>query len=192
MSEAARYPEELSHTVTATDGTRALVRAIRPEDAERLMAFHDRLGEHTIYQRFFTVMKHLPPDWARRLTDVDYSARLALVAEAETPDGLELAAVARYEPTARADTVEVAFVVQDGWQNKGLGTVLFQDLLEAAQARGFRRFSAYVLASNRRMLDLISRFGKIVERKLDQGVVEVSFTLRAPRPRPPQQRPPRR
>src|ERR1700694_4048214 len=55
--EAARYPEELSHPVPATDGTRALVRAIRPEDAERLMAFHDRLGEHTIYQRFFTVMK---------------------------------------------------------------------------------------------------------------------------------------
>ena len=50
MSAAARYPEELSHTVTATDGTRALVRAIRPEDAERLMAFHDRLGEHTIRQ----------------------------------------------------------------------------------------------------------------------------------------------
>jgi GNAT superfamily N-acetyltransferase len=79
----------------------------------------------------------------------------------------------------------VAFVVQDGWQNKGLGTLLFQDLLEAAQARGFRRFSAYVLATNRRMLDLISRFGKIVERTLDQGVVEVTFTLRTPRARPP-------
>ena len=186
MSEAARYPEELSHTVTTTDGTQVFVRAIRPEDAERLMAFHDRLGEHTIYQRFFTVMKHLPPDWARRLSHVDYVTRLALVAEVETPGGLELAAVARYEPTARADTVEVAFVVQDGWQNKGLGTLLFQDLLQAAQARGYRRFSAYVLATNRRMLDLISRFGKVAERKLDQGVVEATFTVRTPKARPPQ------
>ena len=191
MSEAARYPEELSHTVTTTDGTRVLVRAIRPEDAERLVAFHDRLGEHTIYQRFFTVMKHLPPDWARRLANVDYAARLALVAEVETPGGVELAAVARYEPTSRVDTVEVAFVVQDGWQNKGLGTLLFQDLLEAAQARGFRRFSAYVLATNRRMLDLITRFGRVVDRKLDQGVVEAAFTVRAPRARPPT-RPPKR
>ena len=192
MSEPTRYPEELSHTVTATDGTRVFVRAIRPEDAERLMAFHDRLGEHTIYQRFFTVMKHLPPDWARRLSNVDYVTRLALVAEVETPGGPELAAVARYEPTARADTVEVAFVVQDGWQNKGLGTLLFHDLLRAAQARGFRRFSAYVLASNRRMLDLISRFGTVVERKLDQGVVEAAFIVPAPSTRPPQQRPPQR
>ena len=186
MIEAARYPDELSHTVTATDGTRVFVRAIRPEDAARLMAFHDRLGEHTIYQRFFTLMKHLPPDWARMLANVDYVTRLALVAEVETPGSLELAAVARYEPTSRADTVEVAFVVQDGWQNKGLGSLLFQDLLKAAQARGFERFSAYVLATNRRMLDLISRFGKVVERKLDQGVVEATFTLRAPRTRPPQ------
>ena len=52
MSEAARYPEELSHTVTATDGTPVFVRAIRPDDAERLRVFHDRLGEHTIYQAF--------------------------------------------------------------------------------------------------------------------------------------------
>jgi L-amino acid N-acyltransferase YncA len=183
MSEAARYPDELSHTVTATDGTRVSVRAIRPADAERLMAFHARLGEHTIYQRFFTVMKRLPPDWARMLAEVDYVTRLALVAEVETPGGLELAAVARYEPTARADTVEVAFVVQDAWQDKGLGTLLFHDLLQAAQARGFRRFSAYVLASNRRMLDLINRFARVVERKLDQGVIEATFTLRPPRDR---------
>src|ERR1700756_1254532 len=85
MSQAARYPDELSRAVTTTDGMRVFVRAIRPEDAERLVAFHDRLGEHTIYQRFFTVMKHLPPDWARILANVDYGTRLALVAGAETP-----------------------------------------------------------------------------------------------------------
>jgi GNAT superfamily N-acetyltransferase len=183
MSQAARYPDELSHAVTTTDGTRVFVRAIRPEDADRLMAFHDRLGEHTIYQRFFTVMKHLPPDWARILANVDYVTRLAIVAEAETPRGPELAAVARYEPTARSDTVEVAFVVQDGWQNKGLGTLMFHDLLRAAQARGFRRFSAYVLATNRRMLDLINRFSHVVERTIDQGVVEATFTVPPPRAR---------
>jgi RimJ/RimL family protein N-acetyltransferase len=182
MTDTARYPEELSHTVTTTDGTRVFVRAIRPEDAERLIAFYDRLSEHTAYQRFFTVMKRLPPDWARMLANVDYVTRLALIAEAETPGGLELVAVARYEPTARADTAEVAFVVQDRWQDKGLGTMLLHDLLRAAQARGIRRFSAYVLAGNRRMLDLIGRFTTVVERKLDHGVVEATFTADAPGP----------
>lgn len=180
MSQAARYPQELTHTVTTTDGTPVLIRAIRPEDAERLIAFYERLSEHTAYQRFFTVMKRLPPDWARLLANVDYVRRLALIAEVQTPGGPELIAVARYEPTARADTAEVAFVVQDGWQNKGLGTRLLHDLLRAAQARGIRRFSAYVLATNRRMLDLISRFTTVVERKLDSGVVEATFTADAP------------
>lgn len=179
MSGAARYPEELTHTVTTTDGTPVLVRAIRPEDAERLIAFYDRLSEHTAYQRFFTVMKRLPPDWARLLASVDYVTRLALIAEVQAPGGPELIAVARYEPTARADTAEVAFVVQDGWQNKGLGTLLLHDLLRAAQARGIHRFFAYVLATNRRMLDLISRFTTVVERKLESGVVEATFTAGA-------------
>ena len=180
MSEAARYPDGLAHTVTTTDGTRVLIRPIRPTDAERLIAFYDRLSEHTAYQRFFTVMKRLPPDWARMAASVDYVTRLALIAEVEAPGGRELVAVARYEPTASADTVEVAFVVQDGWQNKGLGTMLLHDLLRAAQARGISRFSAYVLATNRRMLDLISRFTTVVERRLDYGVVEATFTADAP------------
>lgn len=180
MTDTARYPEELSHSVTTPDGTPVFIRAIRPEDADRLIAFYGRLSEHTAYQRFFTVMKRLPPDWARVLANVDYVTRLAIVAEVAAPGGLELVAVARYEPTGRADTVEVAFVVQDAWQNKGLGTMLFHDLLRAAQARGFHRFSAYVLATNRRMLDLISRFTTVVERTLDHGIVEATFTA-APR-----------
>jgi RimJ/RimL family protein N-acetyltransferase len=180
MSGVDRYPEELTHTIATTDGVLVTVRAIRPADAERLIAFYARLSEHTAYQRFFTVMKRLPPDWARMLANVDYAKRLALIAEADTPTGPELVAVARYEPTARTDTVEVAFVVQDAWQNKGLGTALLHDLLRAAHARGFHRFSAYVLATNRRMLDLISRFTTVVERKLESGVVEATFTTAGP------------
>ena len=176
MSDAARYPDELTRTVTTTDGVPVFIRAIRSQDADRLVGLYDRLSQHSAYQRFFAVMKRLPPDWARMLAEVDYVSRLALVAEAETPGGRELVGVARYEPTDRADTVEVAFVIQDGWQNRGLGKALLHDLLRAAEARGLRRFCAYVLAGNSRMIGLIARFTTIAERKLDQGVVEVTFT----------------
>jgi RimJ/RimL family protein N-acetyltransferase len=142
------------------------------------MAFHERLSRHTAYQRFFTLMKRLPPDWAHFLANVDYRRRLALVAEREPG---ELVAVARYEPTDRNDTAEVAFVVQDGWQDRGLGTILLADLLEAAEARGIRRFRAYVLADNARMLDLLLRFTDVLERTLDAGIVSVLATRRTPR-----------
>jgi len=123
----------------------------------------------------------LPPDWAQVLATVDYRRRLALVAEHDGADGVEIIGVGRYEPTDEPDTVEVAFVVQDDWQNRGLGTILVRDVLDAAAARGMRRFRAYVLSDNRRMLDLITRFGDVHERKTDQGVTELLFTRRAER-----------
>jgi RimJ/RimL family protein N-acetyltransferase len=169
--------ERFARDVTLSDGTRVRMRAIRPEDAPRLVALYDRLSQDTRYQRFFSVMRRLPPDWAQFLASVDYARRFALVAEVPgDPD--TLIAVARYEPAGEPDTVEVAFVVQDEWQNRGLGTRLFRELLVAAEANGIRRFRAWVLAENRRMLALIGELGEVQQRTFEQGVVELSFVAR--------------
>lgn len=172
------YPTELEREETLKDGARVRIRPIRPEDEPRLIEFYGRLSRYTAYQRFFTVMKRLPPDWAHFFANVDYRRRLALVVEREAPAGPELIAVGRYEPSSPEDSAEVAFVVQDSWQNRGLGTLLLGDLLDAAEARGVRRFSAYVLADNHRMLDLLTRFTKIQSRKTEAGVTELIFTRR--------------
>jgi L-amino acid N-acyltransferase YncA len=176
--DIARYPSELQHPARLRDGSSVFIRPIRPDDAERLIELYDRLSRHSAYHRFFTVMRRLPPDWARLLANVDYRHRLALVAEHDTPAGVELVAVGRYEPTGQPDTVEVAFAVQDGWQGKGLGTMLLDEVLSAAEARGYRRFCAYVLADNTRMLDLFRRYTQITRRKHEAGVVELEFTRR--------------
>lgn len=175
----APYPRDLERAIVLRDGTHLRLRPIRPDDAPRLVEYYARLSAHTAYQRFFTVMKRLPPDWARFLANVDYRRRLALVAERGPREAPELVAVARYEPAEREDTAEVAFVVQDGWQGKGLGTMLLRELLAAATARGIQRFRAWVLADNTRMLDLLHRFTDVQERKIDAGVVELLFTPRA-------------
>lgn len=174
----ADYPAELEHEIALRDGTPLRVRPIRPADERRLIEFYDHLSRHTAYQRFFTVMKRLPPDWAHLLANVDYQRRLALVAERGPAEQPELIAVARYEPTDRADTAEVAFTVRDDWQGKGIGTRLLRELLEAAEARGIHRFRAWVLADNKRMLDLLLRFTDVQQRELDSGVVELVFTPR--------------
>lgn len=176
------YPAELERDVTLRDGTTLRLRPIRPDDAPRLVDYYGRLSAHTAYQRFFTVMKRLPPDWARLHSAVDYRTQLALVAERGPREQPELIAVARYEPTEEPDTVEVAFVVLDGWQGKGLGTIMLDELLAAAAARGIKRFRAYVLADNLRMLDLLRRFTDVQERTIDSGVVELVFSRR-PGPR---------
>lgn len=175
------YPADLERDVILKGGARVRIRPIRVEDAPRLIAMHSRLSQQTAYQRFFTVLRRLPPDWATLLATVDYRRRLALVAEIATPRGPELIGVGRYEPTDREDTAEVAFVVQDAWQGKGLGTILLLDLLRAAGARGIRRFCAYVLAENTRMLALFARFTDIERRRIESGVVELAFTPRRAR-----------
>src|SRR3990172_1547081 len=145
MGDDPAYPRELERDLTLRDGTRLRLRPIRPDDAPRLQELYGRLSRHTAYQRFFSIMKRLPPDWARMLADVDFRRRLALVAE-------------------------------HGWQDRALGTVLFREILAAGAARGVRRFRAWVLADNRRMLDLIVRYGAVEQRRTEQGVPELVFT----------------
>jgi RimJ/RimL family protein N-acetyltransferase len=183
MAEGARsappgYPDELERTISLPDGAALRLRPIRPEDAPRLIEYYGRLTAHTAYQRFFTVMKRLPPDWARFLAVVDYRRRLALVAERGPREAPELIGVARYEPTETEEMAEVAFVVRDDWQGRGLGRLLVQLLLDAGAARGIRRFRAYVLAENARMLTLLRHLTDVQESRTESGVVQLIFTAR--------------
>src|SRR5262245_37334760 len=173
----APYPLDLEREIIRREGARVRSRPIRPDDEPRLSRLYDRLSRFTAYQRFFAAMNRLPPDWAHFLANVDYRRRLALVVE--NPSDRELIAVARYESTDRPDTAEIAFVVLDEWQDRGLGTMLIHDLLSAAEARGVRRFVAYVLADNTRMIGLLERCTEILERTVESGVVTFLCVRRA-------------
>ena len=178
MAEPSEYPKELERTTSLKDGTRVRIRPILPEDEPRLVALHSRLSRDTRYHRFFGEMERLPPDWAHFFANVDYHRRLALVAE-RTPHGEgALVGVGRYDFSEKDDAAEVAFVVEDPWQDKGLGTLLLKDLVRAAVARGFQRFRAYVLADNERMLRLLARHTNILEQKAERGVMDVLFARR--------------
>ncbi|HEY7601071.1 MAG TPA: GNAT family N-acetyltransferase [Methylomirabilota bacterium] len=179
---------EPGRPVRLRDGTTVRLRPIQPADAGALTALYDRLSPESAYQRFFTVMRRLPPDWARILAAVDHDRREAIVAV--SPED-ELVGVARYgcEPgSPGSEEAEIALVVQDAWQGRGLGTVLLTALLDHGSSRGLRWFRAYVLATNDRMLRLIEKVGVVTERSLDQGVASLRFTPRPPRP-PSEDRP---
>lgn len=159
-------------TITLRDGTRVHVRPIRPDDEPRLVDLYERLSHDTRYQRFFSVMQRLPPDWARFLANVDYKRRFALVVE--QPDDQALIAVGRYEPSGDDPALaELAIVVQDGWQGRGIGSMLTKDLLREAASHGITRFRAYVLGENRRMLELLRRHTHVIEQRTERGVVEL-------------------
>lgn len=178
MQEGTEYPRDHEREIRLKDEARVRIRPIRPDDEPGLVALYSRLSPGTAYQRFFWVLRRLPNEWAHHFANVDYRRRLALVAESSAEGTPKLVGVARYEPTDEQDTAEVALVVQDGWQDRGLGTILLNDLLRAAEARGIRQFRAYVLSDNDRMLHMLARLTDIRERRIEAGVTDLLFTRR--------------
>ena len=121
--------------------------------------------------------------------NVDYRRRMALVVERDLEWRPEVIGVARYEASEEGETAEVAIVIQDYWQGRGLGCILLNEILWAGEANGIRRFSAHVLADNWRALALLARLTDIEERKTEGGVTSLLFVPRnTPRSTPTRKR----
>ena len=131
---APQVPEHWAVDVVLSDGGTLHVRPIRPDDGEALRELHGRLSPEAIYYRFFTPMPRLSDSMLERLINVDYRSRMAIVAEL----GDRIVAVARYD-LIDSDRAEVAFVVDDSQQGRGLGTLLLEHLVVIGRANGIGR-----------------------------------------------------
>lgn len=163
--------------VLLSDGTTAHVRDISPADGEALVDFHRSLSTESIVLRFFGPHPVLSDKEVAHFTTVDGADRVALVAERAG----RIVAVARYDRTAGSDDAEVAFVVADAFQGKGLATILLEHLAVAARAHGIRRFVADTLADNHRMLAVLRGAGFARQYHRDAGVIRVVLDI-APSP----------
>jgi RimJ/RimL family protein N-acetyltransferase len=153
------------------DGTPVEIVPMKDDDGERLVHFHDQLSPETTHLRFFSPHPELSVAEVERFTHVDHRDREALVA---VSDG-EIVAVARFDRLTDPEQAEVAFVVADSWQGRGLGTLLYDHLAERARRLGVRRFVAEALAHNRRMLAVFRRAG--ARSRIERGVVYVTIEL---------------
>jgi len=162
---------------TPSDGTTVAIVAMLAGDAERLVRFHRTLSPETTHRRFFSVHPELSAQEVQHFTHVDHIDREALVA---IHDG-EIVGVARFERlSSGGDVAEVAFVVADSWQGRGLGTLLFARLWAVARARGIHRLTADVLRDNTAMLTVFRHAGLEVAEHGEREVVHVSLTVSEP------------
>jgi acyl-CoA synthetase (NDP forming)/RimJ/RimL family protein N-acetyltransferase len=159
--------------VVVADGGTVHLRPIRPEDANALVAFHAGLSQRTRYLRYFSAYPKIPERDLYRFTHVDHRDRVAFVVEL----GGEIIAVGRYERTAGTDQAEVAFVVADKHQGRGIGSVLLEHLAAAAREVGIRRFHAVVLAENTGMIRVFRDAGYETSRHLEYGEVTLEFDV---------------
>nr|WP_281353440.1 bifunctional GNAT family N-acetyltransferase/acetate--CoA ligase family protein [Phytoactinopolyspora mesophila] len=155
-----------------SDGATAHVRPIRSDDAERLVEFYARVSDESKYYRFFAPYPRLSERDVDHFTRVDHDTRVALIMLV----GDEMIAVGRYDRT-RAGEAEVSFLVEDGHQGRGIGTVLLEHLAQAARERGLHRFVADVLPANRKMITVFVEAGYSVDDHFEDGVVHVEFEI---------------
>jgi acyl-CoA synthetase (NDP forming)/RimJ/RimL family protein N-acetyltransferase len=166
------FPAHWEADVVVADGGTVHLRPIRREDADELTAMHARLSDQTRYFRFFGPYPTIPARDLERFTNVDYDRRVAIVATL----GSDLIGVARYEGLD-ADRAEVAFVIEDAHQGRGLGPLMLEHLAAAARERGITRFDADVLPTNRRMLRVFLDAGYSATKAFDGDAVHVTFAI---------------
>ncbi|MDI2128810.1 GNAT family N-acetyltransferase [Yinghuangia seranimata] len=154
------------------DGTEVLVRPGRADDVESVQLMHDRCSPESRRLRYFTSIPRLPRAAVERLL----VPRAGVTLVAVRPDG-GIAAVGSLLHTQDPGCGELALLVEDGWQGRGLGTALLRRLGTIAQARGMAELRAHVLPGNRRMLGLFDRAGLSGQRMFEDGVVLVSVPV---------------
>ncbi|MEJ3743536.1 GNAT family N-acetyltransferase [Actinomycetes bacterium KLBMP 9797] len=163
-----------SADVLLSDGSTVHLRQIEPADAPAIVAMHARFSERTRYLRYFSPYPRIPERDLHRFVNVDHDAREAFVAEA----GDRILAVGRYERLGpEAPDAEVAFVVEDAYQGRGIGSVLLEHLAAAARDAGISRFVAEVLPTNATMLRVFADAGYQVQREYADGVVHLTFPI---------------
>ena len=163
-----------SADVLLSDGSAVHLRPIRPEDAPAIVELHSRMCDRTRYLRYFSPYPRIPERDLDRFVNVDHHDREAFV----VVTGSRIMAVGRYERLGPdSPDAEVAFVVEDAHQGRGIGSVLLEHLAEAARENGITRFVAEVLPQNGGMLRVFSDFGYQVQRQYADGVVHLSFPI---------------
>ncbi|WP_328710676.1 GNAT family N-acetyltransferase [Microbispora hainanensis] len=168
-----QYPAHWEADVVLSDGGTAHVRPIRPDDADMLRSFYSRLSAESIYFRYFGPRPRLTDKDVVWFTNVDYDNRVALIATI----GTEMVAVVRYDRVQPRDHAEVAFLVEDAHQGRGVAAVLMEHLRAAARERGIKTFIADVLPGNHRMMGLFRQAGYTAQSQFEDGVVRMTLDL---------------
>jgi GNAT superfamily N-acetyltransferase len=163
-------------TLSLPSGYMVPFRLVHPDDAPALQRFHKRLSERTIYLRFFGSMKEFSEKKAKYFATVDGVDHFALVAL--DPDDIdEIIAVVRYDREPDSERAEYAALVEDRWQDQGVGTALTEELVNEARDNGVRFFYAMIMGKNRRMLEVLRQLDLPEQERLEEGIKHVEIEL---------------
>ncbi|WP_282696014.1 bifunctional GNAT family N-acetyltransferase/acetate--CoA ligase family protein [Streptomyces sp. CC208A] len=179
--EEHAYPDHWEADVVLRDGGTARIRPITADDADRLVSFYEQVSDESKYYRFFAPYPRLSAKDVHRFTHHDFVDRVGLAATV----GGEFIATVRYDriderglpASSPADEAEVAFLVQDAHQGRGVASALLEHIAAVARERGIRRFAAEVLPANTKMIKVFTDAGYTQKRSFEDGSVRLHLDL---------------
>ncbi|WP_299539987.1 bifunctional GNAT family N-acetyltransferase/acetate--CoA ligase family protein [uncultured Streptomyces sp.] len=175
------YPDHWEADVVLRDGGTARIRPITTDDADRLVSFYEQVSDESKYYRFFAPYPRLSAKDVHRFTHHDYVDRVGLAVTV----GGEFIATVRFDridargmpASAPADEAEVAFLVQDAHQGRGVASTLLEHIAAVARERGIRRFAAEVLPANTKMIKVFRDAGYTQRRSFEDGSVHLTLDI---------------
>ena len=176
------YPTRYHAPWTMKDGGTALIRPIRPEDEPAMVRFHETLSERSVYLRYFHLMnleQRVTHERLTRICFIDYDREMALVAERRDPatGETEILGVGRMTKIHGTRDAEVAVLISDKWQGRGLGKELLARLLIVGADEKLNRLVADILPDNRGVMRICEKLGFSLQHSLDDEVVHAEFKL---------------
>jgi acyl-CoA hydrolase/GNAT superfamily N-acetyltransferase len=172
---SAVYPWREERRETLRDKTQVLIRPIRLSDEEPLQRLLYELSDRSRYLRFLGHKSSHPHGETQKLVDADYAASMALVVV--EPTSGHLVAMAQYEVEPGTGFADIAFVVRDDWQRRGIGSCLMRRMIELGRAKGVLGFTADVLPGNLGMMLVFQQSGLTVESRFEGGAFRLSMRL---------------
>ncbi|MBI5174007.1 MAG: GNAT family N-acetyltransferase [Candidatus Melainabacteria bacterium] len=172
-------PPTADTVFTLRDGSVAVIRDLTAEDKSSLNEIMDHLSPDSVYMRFLTAKVRLSSKELAYFTEIDQKHHVALLASIRQDNHLVPVGVARYiQNTPAGDEAEVAFTIEDNYQNLGIGTLLLKKLTQLAFQAGIKTFTALVLPENRKMLNLFGNSHLAMTRTTNSaGALEIKLTI---------------
>jgi acyl-CoA hydrolase/GNAT superfamily N-acetyltransferase len=173
----ARYPEELETLVETKDGLKLFIRPVKPTDEPLVRDLFYKFSSQTIYYRFFSYINAMPHDRLAKFVNVDYENEMVLVAVLKQAGEEQIIGMAGYGLDKATGLAEFAFSIADEWQNKGIGTLIFSDLIKIAKMKRIKGFIGYVLDTNVGAYRLTHKMGYPVKSRWHDGVYTLSINF---------------
>jgi len=172
------YPEGLEKKVKLPDKAEVLLRPIKHSDVELWVELYNSLSSMTKYYRFFTSHREPNQKMINQYVKIDYINNFAIVAIIKGNGKEKMIGVARYILDPPPDSAELAVVVADEWQGRGLGTQLLLSILNIMIRRKVKKLHGDIFLENRKMLKLMHDSGfKLTDKEDSYGVRHFELPL---------------